>query len=455
MMLAIPGLLIAIGVAAAIGRSLTAVMIAIGVVNVPIFARLLRGSMLAQRESDYVLAARALGVRRGRIVLGHIVPNSIAPVIVQATLALATAIIDAAGLAYLGLGSSDPGVPEWGRMLAETQSLLQNAPHAAIFPGLAIVVSCLGFYLLGEGLRETIGLVGESGCGKSVTSLAILGLLPRRGVRVSGSVRFGGRELLKLSDAELREIRGRDIAMVFQDPMTSLNPVLTIGRQITEVLQRHFGKKGAEAEREAVSLLDAVGIPAAPRRVRDYPHQLSGGMRQRAMIAMALACQPKLLIADEPTTALDVTIQAQILDLLRAVIAERDTALLLIHDLGVVAGMCETVHVMYAGRFVESADRYELFARPRHPYTAGLLASVPRLDQPRAAALNPIKGSARDTIPWTSACAFAPRCGNSIGRCTAETPELAPDGLPGSQGPGVDHLLRCFNPVGAEAAEAR
>jgi peptide/nickel transport system ATP-binding protein len=301
---------------------------------------------------------------------------------------------------------------------------------------------------------QTIGLVGESGCGKSVTSLAILGLLPKRGNQVRGSVRFGGRELLKLSDAELRGIRGREIAMVFQDPMTSLNPVLTIGRQITEVLRRHFGLKGAEAHREAMALLDAVGIPAAGRRVRDYPHQLSGGMRQRAMIAMALACQPKLLIADEPTTALDVTIQAQILDLLRALIAERDTALLLItHDLGVVAGMCETVHVMYAGRFVESSDRHELFARPRHPYTAGLLASVPRLDQPRGAALNPIKGSARDTIPWASACAFAPRCGNRVGRCTAETPELALDGLPGTQGSGVDHLLRCFNPVGAEAKE--
>ena len=215
---------------------------------------------------------------------------------------------------------------------------------------------------------ETIGVVGESGCGKSVTSLAILGLLPRRGVQVGGSVRFGGRELLKLSDAELREIRGRHIAMIFQDPMTSLNPVLTVGRQITEVLRRHFGKKGDDATREAVSLLDAVGIPAARRRVEDYPHQLSGGMRQRAMIAMALACQPKLLIADEPTTALDVTIQAQILDLLREIVDERDAALLLItHDLGVVAGMCETVHVMYAGRFIESGDRRELFsARATH-----------------------------------------------------------------------------------------
>ena len=294
---------------------------------------------------------------------------------------------------------------------------------------------------------RTIGVVGESGCGKSVTSLAILGLLPKRGVQVSGSARFAGQELFKLSDQELREIRGRELAMIFQDPMTSLNPVLTVGYQITEVLRRHFGKKGQEATREAVSLLDAVGIPAARRRVDDYPHQLSGGMRQRAMIAMALACRPKMLIADEPTTALDVTIQAQILDLLRAQIADRDAALLLItHDLGVVAGMCETVHVMYAGRIVESADRYELFGRPRHPYTAGLLASVPRLDQPRGDPLHPIKGSARDTIPWSRGCAFAPRCGNRVARCTAEAPELEPDGPTG-------HLLRCFNPVGAEEPE--
>jgi peptide/nickel transport system ATP-binding protein len=294
---------------------------------------------------------------------------------------------------------------------------------------------------------QTIGVVGESGCGKSVTSLAILGLLPKRGTEVSGSVRFAGRELFKLSDAELREIRGREIAMIFQDPMTSLNPVMTVGRQITEVLRRHFGRKGRDATREAVSLLDSVGIPAARRRVDDYPHQLSGGMRQRAMIAMALACQPKLLIADEPTTALDVTIQAQILDQLRALISGSDAALILItHDLGVVAGMCETVHVMYAGRIVESADRHELFGRPRHPYTAGLLASVPRLDQARGTPLQPIKGSARDTIPWSRGCAFAPRCGNRIPRCTAETPGLAPDGPTG-------HLLRCFNPVGAEQPE--
>lgn len=287
---------------------------------------------------------------------------------------------------------------------------------------------------------ETVGIVGESGCGKSVTSLAILGLLPARGVSIEGSVRFDEREMLGLPEEQVRDVRGRQIAMIFQDPMTSLNPVLTIGRQIAEVVETHFGMDRDTALRQAMELLDSVGIPAPRSRVNDYPHQLSGGMRQRAMIAMALACRPKLLIADEPTTALDVTIQAQILQLLSALIRERHTALMLItHDLGVVAGTCEYVHVMYAGRFVEEADRRPLFSRPRHPYTGGLLGSIPRLDLPRGRPLNPIKGSPRDTIPWETGCAFAPRCPNRIDRCTEETPahERIADA----------HLMRCFNPL--------
>jgi peptide/nickel transport system ATP-binding protein len=294
---------------------------------------------------------------------------------------------------------------------------------------------------------ETVGIVGESGCGKSVTSLAILGLLPARGVSIDGSVRFDEREMLGLPEEQVRDVRGREIAMIFQDPMTSLNPVLTIGRQIAEVVETHFGMDRDTALRQAVELLDSVGIPAPRSRVNDYPHQLSGGMRQRAMIAMALACRPKLLIADEPTTALDVTIQAQILELLRALIRERHTALMLItHDLGVVAGTCEYVHVMYAGRFVEEAELRSLFARPRHPYTGGLLGSIPRLDLPRGRPLSPIKGSPRDTIPWDTGCAFAPRCVNRIDACTEETPshERTAEG----------HLLRCFNPLPAEPTRA-
>jgi oligopeptide/dipeptide ABC transporter ATP-binding protein len=287
---------------------------------------------------------------------------------------------------------------------------------------------------------ETLGIVGESGCGKSVTALALLGILPRAGRATGGRAMFEGRDLLKLSDAELRRIRGKDIAMIFQDPMTSLNPVLTIGRQIREALETHFDMDKDAANRRASELLDRVGIPSANARLRDYPHQFSGGMRQRAMIAMALACEPKLLIADEPTTALDVTIQAQILDLLEDLVSERDTALILItHDLGVVAGMCERVHVMYAGMFMETGSADQVFARPRHPYTFGLLQSVPRLDMPRQTELRPIEGQPRDMLSPPQACPFQPRCRFEVEVSREEVPPLV------EIEPG--HHVACFNPV--------
>ncbi len=291
---------------------------------------------------------------------------------------------------------------------------------------------------------ETLGIVGESGCGKSVTSLAMLGILPRNGRVTRGSVVFDGRDLTKLSDRELRTVRGKDVAMIFQDPMTSLNPVLTIGRQIREVLETHFGLGKDAANRRVAELLDQVGIPSAKVRLKDYPHQFSGGMRQRAMIAMALACEPKLLIADEPTTALDVTIQAQILDVLRALVADRGTALILItHDLGVVAGMCERVNVMYAGMFMETGGARQLFAQPRHPYTYGLLQSVPRLDAPRREKLQPIEGTPRDMLSPPSACPFQPRCIFEVEQSRLEVPPLR------EVEPG--HRVACFNPVPEDA----
>jgi len=291
---------------------------------------------------------------------------------------------------------------------------------------------------------ETLGIVGESGCGKSVTSLALLGILPRAGRVTAGSARFDGAELTGMSDSELRRVRGRQIAMIFQDPMTSLNPVLTIGRQLREPLETHLGLGKNEALDRAAELLDQVGIPSPKARLKDYPHQFSGGMRQRAMIAMALACEPKLLIADEPTTALDVTIQAQILDLLRELVAERDTALIMItHDLGVVAGICERVEVMYAGTFVESGSAEQIFEQPRHPYTLGLLESVPRLDTRRLAALNPIAGQPRDMLQAPASCPFAPRCRFRAARCDAELPLLR------ELEPG--HAAACFYPVDADA----
>jgi oligopeptide/dipeptide ABC transporter ATP-binding protein len=287
---------------------------------------------------------------------------------------------------------------------------------------------------------QTLGLVGESGCGKSVTSLALLGILARNGRVSGGRALFEGRDLLGLKDSELRGIRGREIAMIFQDPMTSLNPVLTIGRQIREVLQQHFDLGRDEAVRRARALLEQVGIPSPDMRLKDYPHQFSGGMRQRAMIAMALACEPKLLIADEPTTALDVTIQAQILDLLRELVAERNTALILItHDLGVVAGMCERVNVMYGGMIVEAGPADALFARPRHPYTLGLLQSVPRLDTTRHAKLKPIEGQPRDMLRPPTACPFQPRCAYEVEQSRQEVPPLVEV--------EPDHWVACFNPV--------
>jgi oligopeptide transport system ATP-binding protein len=287
---------------------------------------------------------------------------------------------------------------------------------------------------------ETLGIVGESGCGKSVTSLAILGLLARNGRIESGRALFEGTDLLRQSDRSLRRIRGREIAMIFQDPMTSLNPVLTIGRQIREALETHFDMDRKDAERRASELLDRVGIPQANARLRDYPHQFSGGMRQRAMIAMALACKPKLLIADEPTTALDVTIQAQILDLLRALVSEENTALILItHDLGVVAGMCERVNVMYAGMFMETGSAEQLFGSPRHPYTLGLLQSVPRLDAARRARLQPIEGAPPNMLRPPQACPFQPRCRFEVDLSRREVPQLV------EIEPG--HRVACFNPV--------
>jgi oligopeptide/dipeptide ABC transporter ATP-binding protein len=293
---------------------------------------------------------------------------------------------------------------------------------------------------------ETLGIVGESGCGKSVTALALLGLLPRAGRVKTGTAVFEDRDLLKLNDRELRRLRGRQIAMIFQDPMTSLNPVLTIGRQLREPLQTHFGLSRKEATQRAAELIDRVGIPSARARLSDYPHQFSGGMRQRAMIAMALACRPKLLIADEPTTALDVTIQAQILSLLRELVSEEDTALILItHDLGVVAGMCERVNVMYAGMFMETGSAEQLFGRPRHPYTLGLLQSVPRLDAARRARLQPIEGAPRNMLQPPSACPFQPRCRYEVDLSRQEVPPLV------EIEPG--HQLACFNPVPAEEWE--
>ena len=284
---------------------------------------------------------------------------------------------------------------------------------------------------------KVLGLVGESGCGKSITALSLMRLVPPPGRIVSGEMFFDGHDLLKLNSEEIRKLRGNRMAMVFQDPMTSLNPVFSVGNQIAEILRVHKGLKRSEALDKAQFLLQRVGIPDPSRRIREYPHQLSGGMKQRVMIAMAIACEPSLIIADEPTTALDVTIQAQILRLLRELIETSNTALILIsHDLGIIAEMADEVAIMYAGKIVEHATTRDLFAEPLHPYTIGLLQSIPRGEEKREKQLRTIQGSVPKLYELPAGCMFNPRCKYVVDRCRREEPELIDS--------GGGHLVRCW-----------
>src|SRR5579883_2074239 len=289
---------------------------------------------------------------------------------------------------------------------------------------------------------ETLGVVGESGCGKSVTALSIMRLISSPGKIVDGEINFNGENIMEKNQNELTDLRGSKISMIFQDPMTSLNPVYSIGFQIAETVKRHRKDVTHEqAWRRAVEMLDLVRIPDAKRRAKNYPHEFSGGMRQRVMIAISLACNPQLLIADEPTTALDVTIQAQILELMKGLSKEFDTAVMLItHDLGVVAGMTQRVLVMYGGKIVESAPVKQLFETPAHPYTVGLLHSIPRLDDQRGNRLTPIGGQPPDLLNPPPGCPYAPRCPKVQARCRQERPELKPVGR-------GEQLAACFYPA--------
>jgi len=297
-------------------------------------------------------------------------------------------------------------------------------------------------YTLNAG--ETLGIVGESGCGKSVSALSVMRLIPEPPGRiVGGEVLFDGENLLRMSSDQIRRVRGNRIAMIFQDPMTSLNPVLTIGRQVSEALELHMHMQKAEARRRTIELLDIVGIPQAADRFDDYPHQFSGGMRQRVMIAMALSCNPQILIADEPTTALDVTIQAQIIDLVKRLRDEIGMAVIWItHDLGIIAGLAEKVIVMYAGYIVERAKVKDVYGDPRHPYTVGLLGSLPRLDEARRERLTSIEGLPPDLIDLQPGCPFYPRCAYRLDRCREEMPSL--------KSLGGGHEIACWADLGVD-----
>ena len=301
-------------------------------------------------------------------------------------------------------------------------------------------------YTVDEG--ETVAVVGESGSGKSVTAMSIMRLIPwPPGKITDGEIRFDGRDLLQISEEEMREVRGKDISMIFQEPMTSLNPVLTIGLQLTETLLRHTDITEEKAMERAVELLGMVGISEPERRLAQYPHHLSGGMRQRVMIAMALSCEPKLIIADEPTTALDVTIQAQILELMKELTRKMDVAMIIItHNLGVVARYADRVNVMYAGKIVEMGTAHEIYHDPKHPYTLALLKSIPRMDRPRVAKLDPVDGQPPDLTKLDDGCSFRPRCPFATDECAKSSPEL--------ESVGTEHYSACFHKDKLAAAAA-
>jgi peptide/nickel transport system permease protein len=502
-LMAFPYILLALAIVAALGPGLVNALIAVAVVNVPFFARNIRGVTVTLGGREFVDAARLAGMSDGRIILSEVFPNVLPVIVIAMSTTVGWMILETAGLSFLGLGSQPP-VPDLGSMLGEARNALISHPHVAMIPGLMIFVIVMGVNLMGDGIRdaldprlrsgalsrplpativdrpkvpaagptdaqlavdylsvefrlgkrtlkavsnvsfqirpgECLGLIGESGSGKSVTALAITGLVASPpGVIAGGAVRFDGRDLVGLRQSELRRLRGDQISYIFQDPLSTLHPLYRIGDQIAEAIRVHHAVPAAEAASRAVDLLGQVRIPDPARRAEQYPHELSGGMRQRVGIAMALANEPKLIIADEPTTALDVTVQAQILRLLDELRRVRGLSILFItHDFGVVGQLCDRVAVMYAGRIVETGPTAEVLAAPAHPYTRRLIACVPELGTGKRR-LEAIPGlpPAVDDLP--PGCHFAPRCRKAEPVCRRGSIDLTP------HGPG--RAVRCHFP---------
>ncbi|MEV4172339.1 oligopeptide/dipeptide ABC transporter ATP-binding protein [Nonomuraea sp. NPDC049709] len=483
---AFPALVFALAVVAFAGANLRNVLIVLGVLGVPSWVRLIRGATLTFAEREFVLAARVLGTRDRRILWREIVPNVAVPAASYAFIGMAVVVVAEGSLAFLGLSVQAP-TPTWGGLINEGRTLMETAPHMVLAPSIVMFLTVLSFNLVGDRLRSmtdvresglepvrqaaaapalptaphpirdtllqvedlrthfvtprgvvkavdgvsftlergrTLAIVGESGSGKSMLIRSILGLLPGTSVR-GGNVYLSGDDLTTYSPVEMRSVLGLRLGTVFQDPMTALNPVRTIGTQVTEPLRVHLRMSRKQARAEAVRLLASVGIPDPVRMLRRYPHQLSGGMRQRVTIAMALSCRPDVLFADEPTTALDVTIQDQVLRLLHQQREERDMAVVLVsHDLSVVARWADEVIVMYAGKVVERGPADEVFARARMPYTEALLQAAPRLTDPVHHRLRVIPGRPPDLVDLPAGCAFRARCAYAQERCEREAPPL-------------------------------
>lgn len=491
---AVPAVVMAMAIIAAVGPGLVRAMTAVGIVYSMVIARLARAEVFSAREELYVDGARASGAGNNRIMWRHILPNIAPALIVQTTLLFAQAVLAEAALSFLGLGAGSTQA-SWGVMLREARDTINETVWPAIPPGLAVFFTVIAFNVFGDGLRdafarearggrvgigdvekltldrpvvqpeagsvlalrnlsiqfprpgteddvtvvrdvsldigkgEIMALVGESGSGKSITALSLLGLVPDPGQASAASIVLDGKELVDMDFDDLRSIRGKEIGVIFQEPSAALNPAYTVGRQVAEPLIVHLGLSKSEARQRVIELFHRVGIPDPEKRIDAYPHQFSGGMAQRVVIAMALSCEPKLLIADEPTTALDVTVQGQVLDLIGDLSRELGVAVLLItHDLGVVADLADKVAVMYAGEIVETGDLGDVFRDPQHPYTEGLIRSIPR-NEARLGELPTIGGVVPPPWEWPNHCRFAQRCSYATDACREGPVELGPSHL--------------------------